>query len=309
MPFEKNHAVRRIAPNKLQISIKICYLDTMPIFRRFPGGQSITSNRKFHILPVILFAVIGIIYYFSHQQIVPVTGRKQLIQLSREQEASLGLQSYKQLLREENIITSGSELQMIKEVGKKIASVSDDPGFNWEFTLIDSEQANAFCLPGGKVAVYSGILPIVKNQDGLAVVMAHEIAHAIARHGSERMAHQQMAKIGQMALGVAVGDMDYEKQRMIMGVFGAGAQYGILLPFSRKHESEADYIGLMYMSKACFNPEEAPKLWERMAQYSKRSQRPPEFMSTHPNDETRINQFIEWMPKAKQLLQESCGSR
>lgn len=279
----------------------------MPNYRQtlnnLPGR---IGQKKFHIFPVLLFIIIGVIYYFSHQEIVPVTGRKQLIQISREQESSLGLQSYQQILSEEKIITSGPELQMIREVGKKIASVSDDPGFDWEFTLIDSEQANAFCLPGGKVAVYSGILPIVQNKDGLAVVMAHEIAHAIARHGSERMAHEQMAKMGQMALGAAVGDMDYEQQRMIMGVFGAGAQYGLLLPFSRKHESEADYIGLIYMSKACFNPEEAPKLWQRMEQYSSQSQKPLEFMSTHPSDETRINQFIEWMPKAKQVVEENC---
>ncbi|MBM3768574.1 MAG: M48 family metallopeptidase, partial [Acidobacteria bacterium] len=174
------------------------------------------------------------------------------------------------------------------------------------YKLIDSPQVNAFCLPGGKVAVYSGIMPVAKNVNGLAVIMGHEIAHAIARHGAERMAQQKLMQIGQMAVGVSVSDMDINQQRAIMGALGLGAQFGIMLPFSRDHESEADYMGLIYVARACFDPTEAPKLWERMGQASG-GRGTAEFMSTHPSHATRIKQFQEWMPEALQIRKEKCG--
>src|SRR5690606_26436710 len=166
----------------------------------------------------------------------------------------------------------------------------------WEYSVIRSDQANAFALPGGKVAIYTGILPVAENADGLAVIMGHEVAHAIARHGAERMAQQQLLQWGQLAVGMAAGELDAGTQRMIMGAFGLGAQYGAILPFSRKHESEADYIGLLYVARACFDPREAPKLWQRMAKAASGSGQPAEFMSTHPSPDTRIRQFEEWMP-------------
>jgi predicted Zn-dependent protease len=182
-----------------------------------------------------------------------------------------------------------------------------DPGFEWEFNVIDSPQANAFALPGGKTAVYTGLLPIAENHNGLAIVMGHEIAHAIARHGAERMAHQKLVQIGTLAASVAVGDMDVDTQRMVMGALGVGTQYGVLLPFSRDHESEADYMGLLFVARACFDPTEAPKLWQRMGEMSQGRQ-PAEFMSTHPNHATRIKQFQEWMPDALALRQQYCNS-
>ncbi len=165
---------------------------------------------------------------------------------------------------------------------------------------------NAFCLPGGKVAVYTGILPIVQNENGLAVVMGHEIAHAIARHGAERMAQQKLVQLGTLAVGVASADMDPRKRAAVMGALGVGAQYGILLPFSREHESEADYMGLVYVARACYDPAEAPRLWERMSASSKGA--PAEFMSTHPSNATRIHQFQTWMPEAQEVRAKSCGS-
>jgi predicted Zn-dependent protease len=262
---------------------------------------------RLRLVPILLFALYGIYYYFSNRQTVPITGRKQIVDISREQESALGLQSYRQILRREQVITSGNNAEAVREVGRKISAVAEDPGFKWEYNLIDSPQVNAFCLPGGKVAVYSGIMPVAQNVNGLAVIMGHEIAHAIARHGAERMAQQKLMQIGQMAVGVSVSDMDPNQQRAIMGALGLGAQFGLMLPFSREHESEADYMGLIYVARACFDPTEAPKLWERMGQASG-GRGPAQFMSTHPSHATRIRQFQEWMPEALQIRKEKCGN-
>jgi len=261
---------------------------------------------RLRLVPIVLFALYGIYYYFSNRQTVPITGRKQIVDISREQESALGLQSYRQILRREQVITSGNNADAVREVGRKISAVAEDPGFKWEYNLIDSPQVNAFCLPGGKVAVYSGIMPVAENVNGLAVIMGHEIAHAIARHGAERMAQQKLMQIGQMAVGVSVSDMDPNQQRAIMGALGLGAQFGLMLPFSREHESEADYMGLIYVARACFDPTEAPKLWERMGKASG-GRGPAQFMSTHPSHATRIRQFQQWMPEALKIRQEKCG--
>ncbi len=261
---------------------------------------------RMRLIPILLFGLYFVYYYFSHRERVPMTGRKQLVDMSREQEARLGLQSYMQVLRTSRVVRSGPMVDRIKAIGQRIAKVSDDPGFQWEYTLIESNQVNAFCLPGGKVAVYTGILPVAANDDGLAAIMGHEIAHAIARHGAERMAQQRLMQIGTLAAGVAVSDMDPQKQRAVMGALGIGGQFGIMLPFSRSHESEADYMGLIYAAKACFDPREAPKLWVRMAQASRGQ--PAEFMSTHPSHETRIRQLQKWMPEALENRAKYCSA-
>lgn len=261
------------------------------------------------LLPILLFGAYMAYYYFSNQQTVPLTGRKQLVDISREQEAALGLQSYAQILRQEQVVRNGKEADLIREIGQKLAKATreDGNGFEWEFNLINSDQVNAFCLPGGKVAVYTGILPVAKNIDGLAAIMGHEIAHAIARHGAERMAQQKLVQIGTMAAGVAVSDMDPSMQRGVMGALGVGAQFGVLLPFSRDHESEADFMGIIYAARACYDPREAPELWVRMGQASGGGRAPSEFMSTHPSHETRIRQLNEWMPKALEERAQVCG--
>lgn len=274
-----------------------------------PAGYDPYGSRSrggFKILPLVLFALYGVYYYFSNQETVPLTGRKQLVDMSREQEARLGYQSYRQVLLRERVVQSGREVDLVRSIGQRLAKVAEDPGFQWEFNVIQSPQVNAFCLPGGKVAVYTGILPVAKNENGLAAVMGHEIAHAIARHGAERMAHQKLVQIGTLAAGVAVSDMDEQQRRMVMGALGVGAQFGLLLPFSREHESEADYMGLIYAARACFDPREAPLLWERMGQASG-GRGPAEWQSTHPSHETRIRQLNEWMPKALEARRESCG--
>jgi len=277
-----------------------------PRDRRAWGRQK-KSGFSVRWLPILLFAGYFAYYYLSNQEVVPVTGRKQLVDMDRQEEIALGLQSWQQIKQSSKIIEDSQNADVIKAVGAKIAkaAATEDPGFEWEFNLIDSDQLNAFCLPGGKVAFYSGILPVAKNVDGVAAIMGHEVAHAIARHGAERMAYQKLMQFGTMAASMAIGNMDIGTQRAVMGAMGVGSQYGVLLPFSRKHESEADYIGLMYVARACFDPREAPKLWERMADASGGAS-PAEFSSTHPTPETRIAQFKKWMPEALEVRRQYC---
>jgi len=273
--------------------------------RRFTRSAARAGGR-FRLLPVLLFAIYGLYYYFSNQVEVPLTGRQQLVDISREQEAALGLQSYEQILAQSQVVSQGQELDLVRAIGARIAAAASDvdPGFDWEVNMIQSEQVNAFALPGGKVAVYTGILPVAENVNGLAVIMGHEIAHAIARHGAERMAYQKLSQLGTLAAGMSVSGMDPAQQQMLMAALGAGAQYGIMLPFSREHESEADYMGLIFLARACYDPAEAPKLWQRMSAAG--GQRPPEFMSTHPSGETRIRQFQQWMPEARDIYWQNC---
>jgi len=271
-----------------------------------PNRYLRSRRGRLRLWPLLLFGIFFAAYYFMHQEEVPVTGRSQLVDLSREQEAALGLQSYREILSQADVVPAGEAVDTVRAIGRRLAAVAEDPGFEWEFNVIDSEQVNAFALPGGKVAVYSGLLPVAGNEDALAVVMGHEIAHAIARHGAERMAHQKLAQYGALAVGVAVGDMDIETRRAVMGALGVGTQYGILMPFSRKHETEADYIGLMYVARACFDPRQAPALWERMAAAGGES--PAEFLSTHPNPATRMENFAAWMPEALAVRDERCAA-
>lgn len=272
------------------------------------GGRRGGGRRgKFKIWPIVAFGLFALFYILSNRETVPVSGRKQIVDVSKEQETALGLQSYRSILSKSEVVAFGPEVSKIREIGNRIAGVTQQEGFAWEFNLIDSPEANAFALPGGKVAVFSGILPITANDDGLAAVMGHEIAHAIARHGAERMTHQKLMQFGTMAVGMSVGDMDPRTAQSVMGAFGVGSKFAVALPFSRKHESEADYIGLMYLARACFDPTEAPRLWKRMGEAaSKRGGVPAELLSTHPNADTRIAQFKEWMPEALRVRAENC---
>ncbi len=177
-------------------------------------------------------------------------------------------------------------------------------GYEWEFNLVESDQVNAWCMPGGKVVVYSGIIPVTKNEEGLAVVMGHEIAHAIAGHGNERMSQELLREAGGVGLMVALNEQPQETQLIWMSVYGVGTQVGAMLPYSRLHESEADRMGLIFMSMAGYNPHEAPVFWERMSTASG-GQKPPEIISTHPSDQTRINNLNNWMPEAMEYYNKS----
>ena len=273
------------------------------------GGSRRRGGFSWPVL--LLFAIGAAVYYFANQETVPLTGRKQLRTMSPDQEMQLGLQSYQQILSDnrQNLVMSGPNYEVIQKLGEDLAraAASEDPGFEWQFNLINSPQANAFALPGGYTAVYTGLLPIAENTNGLAVVMGHEIAHALAHHGAERMAQQNMQKIIGAGVAMGSGNMDASSQRAVMGVFGGISQYGYALPFSRKHESEADYIGLILVARACYDPREAPKLWERMG--AQGGQTPPEFQSTHPAPETRVQNFNEWMPMAIETYNQSCPNK
>ncbi|MEO7013434.1 MAG: M48 family metallopeptidase [Dokdonella sp.] len=281
------------------------------------------SRRGLKLWPILLFGAYFGYYYFSHSNAASFTGRKQLLDTSAQEEAALGLQSYQEILQQSQVIRTGKlpeEVQGIAQrlveaapkVEKYLADTEGTPAntdwssYQWQVSLIQSDQVNAFCLPGGKIAVYTGIIPVAKNDDGLAVVMGHEIAHALLRHGGERMAQQKLVQMGSIAASMSTGEMDPQQRQMVMAAIGAGAQYGVLLPFSRSHESEADKVGLLLAAAACYDPQEAPKLWERMAALG--SQKPPEFMSTHPAEGTRIQQLNAWMPEAMQVRQQFCGT-
>ena len=272
---------------------------------------------------ILLFGGYLLYYWFSHQEESAFTGRERLIESSMEQEAALGAQAYTEILSGEQRVTSGPLPALVQDIMQRLVTVApaletalveeraaatrtDWDAFDWEVTVLQSEQANAFCLPGGKMAVYTGIVEVAQNDDALAAIMGHEIAHALLRHGGERMAHQKLVQVGAIAAGVAVGDMEPQQQRMVLAALGAGAQYGVLLPFSRNHEIEADYIGLLLTAAACYDPRAAVGLWERMGEAAG-GQAPPEFMSTHPGHGTRIQQLQEWMPQALEVHAQFCG--
>ena len=215
-------------------------------------------------------------------QRVEGTGRTQLVLFSDQQMNQLGATAYQEVLASEKKSSDAEAQAMVERVGRRLAAVAPDRKFTYEFTLIESDQVNAFCLPGGKVAIYTGILSYCKNEAGLAAVMGHEIAHAIAEHGGERMSQGVLVQGAQMGLAVALEakGVSPSTQNLFMTGAGLGAQVGVLLPFSRKHESEADYLGLIYMAKAGYDPKESVSFWERFATLDGGGG--PDFMRTHP---------------------------
>jgi predicted Zn-dependent protease len=245
---------------------------------------------------------------------VPLTGRKQLNMIPSSEMLAMSFQQYDQFLEENNVSSNAQQAEMVKRVGHKIQGAVEQylkdnghagllEGYDWEFNLVDNEQINAWCMPGGKVVVYTGILPVTKDETGLAVVMGHEIAHAIAEHGNERMSQQLIQQAGATGLMLALQEKPAETQMIWQAVYGYGTQYAVMLPYSRTHESEADHLGLIFMSMAGYNPQEAPAFWERMSSVG--GAKPPEILSTHPSDETRINNLNKWMPEAMQYYSKS----
>lgn len=240
-----------------------------------------------------------------------ITGRKQFLLMNEGQVQSMALTQYRDYLGKNPVVKPGSTPQqiMVAQVGNRIAnavaryaSQKGTPdltqGYQWEFNLVDKNEVNAWCMPGGKVVVYSGILPITQDEAGLAVVMGHEVAHAIARHGNERMSQGLLQQFGGAALDVALSNKPAETRNLFMSAYGLGTGIGFILPFSRSHELEADRFGLIFAAMAGYNPDVAPGFWERMARAGGNSLKPPEFLSTHPSDDTRIRKVTEYAREA-----------
>ncbi len=228
---------------------------------------------------------------------VPITGRSQLVLIPEGTEVKMGLDSYQEILGKSKLSTDARANDQVTRVGRRIAEATGRTDYQWEFKVIEDAQVNAFCLPGGKVAVYTGILPLAHDDAGLAAVLGHEVSHAIARHGGERMSQQLAVQgISLAAAETLLSGRDPALVQLASAALGGIASVGVLLPYSRAQESEADHLGLVYMAKAGYDPHAARDLWKRMA--SANSSRPIELLSTHPLPETRITQIEGWIPEA-----------
>lgn len=245
---------------------------------------------------------------------VPLTGRRQLDLIPASTMLSMSFQQYDEFLQANPPVT-GADAQTVQRVGQRIQHAVETymaskklsgqlQGYAWEFNLVQSDEVNAWCMPGGKVVVYSGILPVTGSEAGLAVVMGHEIAHAIAKHGDERMSQGMLQEMGGMALASALEQKPQETQQLWMTAYGLGSTLGVMLPYSRLQESEADHLGLVFMAMAGYDPQEAVDFWERMAG-AKGGAAPPEFLSTHPSDQTRIAKIREGLPEARRIYEQN----
>lgn len=241
-------------------------------------------------------------------QTVPITGRQQLSLVPSATILSMSYESYSDFLAKHKVIHNSDDSRMVKRVGTRIQHAVESyfnshglgdrlAGYEWEFNLVDDKSINAWCMPGGKVVVYSGIVPIAKGEDGLAVVMGHEIAHAVANHGDERMSQGLIAQMGGIALSAALDQNPGQTRDLFLAAYGVGTQIGVLLPYSRLQETEADHLGLIFMASAGYDPRSAVGFWKRMTA-TKQGGSPPEFLSTHPADATRIRNIEKFMPEA-----------
>ena len=260
-------------------------------------------NLKFKI--IVLFALVLAVSCAKN----PFTGKSTMALVPNSQIFPMAFQQYNQFLSENKVITGTTDAKRIETIGMKIKTASERwltannqadylKDYAWEYKLVDSKEVNAWCMPGGKIVFYTGILPICKDDAGIAAVMGHEVAHALANHGQQRMSAGLLQQLGAVGTQVAVGNKDPQTQALIMQAYGVGSQVGGMLPFSRSHESEADMIGLTLMAIAGYDPINAVKVWERMAANSG-GQAPPEILSTHPSNETRIKELTALIPQAK----------
>ena len=254
-----------------------------------------------------LFALLIASLLFQACSLVPLTGRRQLSLVSDADMLSTSFVQYDQFLKENKLSTNTAQTNEVKQVGRRIQNAvttyfarnkmsQDLNGFAWEFNLVESKEANAWCMPGGKVMVYSGILPLAQNETGLAVVMGHEIAHAVAKHSNERMSQALVTQLGGQVLAEALKQKPQQTQQIWMTLFGVGVQVGAVLPYNRLQESEADHLGLIFMAMAGYDPHASIEFWQRMSQNA--GTKPPEFLSTHPTDENRIQKIKSEIPEA-----------
>lgn len=258
-----------------------------------------------------VISILGIVVIMISCATNPFTGKKTLALPGTENSTLFpaAFAQYNQVLNESNVVTGTKDAEMITRVGQRIAVAAERwlnangyqgylDDYKWEYKLIQSDQVNAWCMPGGKIAFYTGILPIAQNETGIAAIMGHEVAHALANHGQQRMSSGMLQQLGGIGVAVATGNESPEKQQIWMQAYGIGTTVGLALPFSRSHETEADKIGIILMAIAGYNPEEAPELWKRMKANSG-GQAPPEFLSTHPHPDSRIANLNSLVPKAK----------
>ena len=268
------------------------------------------SRTALKIAPLVIAGLVILFQFMSAERFTnPETGRSERVALSAEQEEALGLQAYQEVLSTSDVVESGPEAEMVRRVASRIAAATGKSAsdFNWSASLVSSPQVNAFCLPRGKIVVYTGILPVAQSEAGLATVMGHEVAHAVARHGAQRVFQNSITQTALIGAAVSLSDMDYQKRQTIMGLLGAGAQYGVLLPFGRAHESEADEMGLLYMARAGYDPRESIAFWERMSQVG--GAQPPEFLSTHPSHGTRVEDLKSFLPRAMEEYEKAVGTK
>ena len=245
---------------------------------------------------------------------VPITGRKTVNLIPVATINSLSFQQYTDFISTNRLSSNSAQAEMVKRTGRRIQQAVEQyfaennmssqlNGYEWEFNLVEDSAINAWCMPGGKVVVYTGILPVTQDETGLAVVMGHEIAHAVANHGNERMSQGLLVQMGGMAIDKALENKPEETRGLAMLAFGVGANVGVLLPYSRLHESEADHMGLIFMAMAGYDPSQAPAFWERMSAGGKGA--PPEILSTHPSDETRITNLKARLPEAMEYYRRA----
>ncbi len=262
------------------------------------------------VIPIAIALIVAAFQYFTAPTTLdPESGRVLRGAFSDEQGAALGMQAYRQVLATEEVLESGPEFEQVRRVAARLTTAVGEAGqgFEWAVSVVRNRQANAFCLPGGKIVVYTGILPIARTEDGLAVVMGHEIAHATLRHGSQRMLQTRLAQTVMQgaAASASLSEMSGDQRQAVLSALGLGTRVGVLLPFSREHESEADERGLLYAARAGYDPREAVGFWERMAAAG--GGQPPEFMSTHPSHGSRIERLKALLPRAVEEYQRATG--
>ncbi|MGA9326757.1 MAG: M48 family metallopeptidase [Salegentibacter sp.] len=261
-------------------------------------------NRKFKKVLLVVSTLLLLVACKTN----PFTGEKNLNFVSNDQIFPASFQQYDQFLQENQVVTGTQEAQMIQRVGNKLVTAAERylnangyqgfmKDYKWEFHLVKDDQVNAFAMPGGKVVVYTGLLPVVENETGLAVVLGHEISHALADHGAQRMSAAELQQLGGAVVGAATAGQSESTQQILAQAYGLGSQVGVMLPFSRSQEAEADRIGLTLMAIAGYDPDQAAELWKRMQ--AQGGQQPPEFLSTHPSNQTRINNLTKWAAEAK----------
>lgn len=240
---------------------------------------------------------------------VPYTNRKQFTIIPAKTMQALGAQTYDEMLAAAKVVKDGEDVETLRRVGKKVAKVANQEDFAWKFNLMKDAEINAWCLPGGYIGFYTGILPVLNNEAGMGFVMGHEVGHAVARHGAERMSQQLALTGGLSVLDMVIsgsGKVSEQQRGVIMGALGLGAEFGVMLPFSRAHEKEADIIGMMYMAEAGYPPAESVKVWDRMAAVTGKGG--PAFLSTHPSFDARKEAQQEWMGEAKKRFARAKGS-